>query len=113
MRRIELYIRYVIWALGRVKHPHLFDVVEYRGINCSLIQGRNKPRWDLLPLTIENLARQEREILKGVHEDNFKLKNNFKAYRFRFKMSLRFQIQNWMAIDKRSKIGTGILYKGN
>lgn len=106
MRKIELYIRYAFWALKRIRQPHLGDTVVYNGVECSLIQGVNNPKWNLLPLTKENLAKPKREIYENVHVNDFNMKHDLKSLLGRFKSDMNFQKSNWMNIDLRGKLFT-------
>lgn len=106
MRKIELYVRYFVWAIKRIGLPHLGDTVIYNGVECSLIQGVNNPKWNLLPLTEENLAKSKRDVYRNIHINEFKLKHDFKSLVGRFKSDIKFQKDNWMHIDLNKKLFT-------
>ena len=104
-RSLKIKAQYAKIALKKIKSPKLGDIVTYKNIECMLIQGVAAPLWDLLPMTEENLAKDQREIFKYVHEADFKLKPFIKRFNFSFKSTYDFYIRNWYDIDmKKSKI---------
>lgn len=103
MRKLIVKITYAIWALKRMKIPHLGDVVMYKNEKCSLIQGVANPYWDLLPLNDENLKKDKRDIYKHIHISEFRLSKSFKRNFWAFKSSYKFKIENWFLIDTWGK----------
>jgi len=99
IRKIEVRIRYIIYALKTIGNPHLMEKVTYKGEKCSLIQGVNNPYWDLLPLSPENLAKDHRYIYHNIHISEFKLQPFIKRFWFVFKSSYRFAMGYWYSID--------------
>jgi hypothetical protein len=102
-RSISVKLQYARVALRKINMPHLGDLVVYNGVKCTLIQGTQKPRWDLLPMTEENLAKSKREILKSIHEDDFKMQPFFKRAKFAFTSTYNFYMQSWYSIDINQK----------
>jgi hypothetical protein len=105
-RSLNVKLQYARVALRKINMPHLGDTVTYKDTECSLIQGVAKPRWDLLPLTKENLDKPKREIWRNVHENEFKMQPFIKRFRFSFMSTYRFYMTNWYSIDmnKRGRI---------
>jgi len=102
-RSINVKLQYVRVALYKIRMPHLGDLVMHGEIECSLIQGRAKPYWDLIPMTKENLAKSKRDIIKRVHEDFFELKPLHKRFIFSFLHTYRFYMTSWYSIDMRKR----------
>ena len=100
-RKAHVKLQYIKKALCKINKPKLGDTVVHNNVKCSLIQGVNKPFWDLLPLTKENLDKQKRDIFKRVHEDDFKLKPFLKRFRFSFMTTYKFLMRSWYGIDCR------------
>lgn len=103
MRKIIVKIQYAIWAANRISKPKLGDLVDYNGLECSLVQGVQNPYWDLLEMSDENLKKDKREIIKRVHVSDFKIRNSIKRKLWSFRESYKFQIQNWLLIDTYHK----------
>lgn len=102
-RSINVKLQYVRVALRKINMPHIGDLVMYKGIECTLIQGVAKPRWDLLPMTKENLAKDKRDIFRFIHEDEFEMQPLWKRAKFAFSSTYRFYMQNWYSIDMNQK----------
>lgn len=109
-RKLEVRIRYAIWALGKINSLHLGEIVEYNGVKCSVINGVSAPRWKLLPLTDENLARDKREIWDYVHQDEMIISKSFKSKLFRYRQSYSFQMCSWYSIDYRTPMFSRISF---
>ena len=103
IKSILVKARYVRVSLKEMRKPHLGDVVTYQGERCSLIQGRNAPRWNLLPMTKENLDRSKREVYREIHERDFKLDPLYKRGWWAFGTMYRFLMSNWYHIDCRNR----------
>jgi hypothetical protein len=111
MRKLIVKIQYAIWAFQKINRPHIGDIVYFKGLQCTLIQGVSNPYWDLLPMTEENLAKEKRQIIKFIHRSDFELQKTFKRNLWAFKSSYKFQMQNWFLIDSSKPLFSRMAYR--
>ena len=108
MRKIEVKIRQIIWALKQSFKPTTYDLVIYQGkvyyIKSSLT-GENV--WNLFEKGEKEPAHR---YIKG---ENLKLVQSFKRFINVFKNHLRFQKQSWGLIDYGNPIGTRLSYNNS
>lgn len=100
-RKIYIRLQYIKISLQEINKPKLGDIVIYKNIKCSLIQGVSNPYWDLLPLTKKNLDKPNREIYEMVHLKKIKLRPIYKRFIFSFFSTYRFLMVYWYDVDVR------------
>lgn len=108
MRKIEVKIRQIIWALKQSFKPTTYDFVVYQGekylIKASLT-GENI--WNLY---VEGKKEPIHEFIKG---SDFKVVLSLKRFVNVFNGHLRFQKQYWGLIDYRNPLGTRLSYNNS
>jgi hypothetical protein len=95
---IGIYVRliYAYRALKQINHPHLGDIVTYRGYKYYLNQGVNAPYWDL--------AGADNPFFEScVYECNFKLQPLWRRFFFSFRFTYRFYMRSWYMIDVNNR----------
>lgn len=97
----SLYIKtqYLKIAIKNIYKPKLGDIVRYNNEQCMLIQGVAAPLWDLMPISEENLNKEERVVYRKISEDDFKLKKTLKRLVFSLKSTYKFYMGYWYVID--------------
>lgn len=99
IRSMSVKLQYALVALRKINMPHIGDLVDYNGEQCTLIQGVAKPRWDLLPMDKVNLDRPKRKIYNHVCESQFVMKPLYKRFGFSFMSTYKFYMDYWYSID--------------
>lgn len=105
MRKIEVKIRQIIWALKQMKKPTTYDFVIYEKNKYyikSSLSGHDV--WSLFdPITND---RKHSHIVGSALKVVQSPKRNINA----FKRHLKFQEQNWGSIDRINPVGTRLSY---
>jgi hypothetical protein len=108
MRKIEVKIRQIIWALKKSFKPTTYDLVVYQGKEYyikSSFTGENV--WNLF----EKGTKEPTHIyIKG---QDLKVVYSTKRFINVFKNLLRFQKQSWGLIDCGNPIGTRLSYNNS
>jgi len=105
MRKLEVKIRYIIWAIKQSFKPTTHDLVEYNE-NLYYIKS------SLTGNDIWNLNKKgEKEItFYYVKGKDLKLVHSFDRFKRVFKQHLWFQNTSWYSIDIRRPLGRRICY---
>lgn len=98
LRKLEVKIRYAIWAFRMLSRPTTNDKINYQGNIGYCINGVNAPMWKI------SLAQHR------VHENKFLLIRDIKRDLQAFKQRYGFQMRSWYSIDYRNKLGSRISY---
>src|SRR5690606_10150999 len=98
MRKIEVKIRYIVWAYKRLSFPTTYDKINYQGDEGYCINGVNSPMW------LTSLSNQR------IHESKFLVIRSVKRDIIVFKEHYLFQLRYWYSIDNRNKLFTRISY---
>lgn len=96
IRKLEVKIRYVIWAITQLKEPTSYDTVIFNG-RQHWIEYAN-PHWK-----IKNIPGQ-------LKKQDFKIVRGFKRDIRVFKQRYKFQKTSWYSIDYRNPFFTRISY---
>lgn len=109
MRKIELHIRYFLWAFLETFKPVTYDLVKYKGRKYhvkSSLSGYGF--WDLL--YPESLSIAYYRINQKKLKVNYL---SFKRFVSVFRDKIRFQKQNWQFIDLTKPFLSRISYKSS
>lgn len=97
-RKLEVKIRYIIWAFKMLSYPTTYDKINYQGTLGVLTNGVNAPRWKT------NITKNQ------IHQNTFLVIRGFKRDFRVFKQRYSFQMSSWYYIDYRNKLGSRISY---
>lgn len=103
MRKLEVKIRQIIWALNRLRTPSTYDLVIYKGNKYyvkSSLTGHNI--WNL---SIGGEIKYR--LIKG---EELRVVYSFKRAKRVFKEMMRFQETSWQSIDLSKPLGTRLSY---
>ena len=105
MRKLEVKIRQIIWAINQSFKPTTYDKVIYKGnlyyIKSSLT-GENI--WNLFEKS------NEQPTYSYIRGNELKIVHSFKRIVRVFKQHMRFQKTSWQRIDCSNPIGTRLSY---
>jgi hypothetical protein len=121
LRSISVKIQYLLWAISRIRKPHVGDIVKYQGHWCVLIRGsiclattlpkqkqvRNagiecrSTSWELLPCTKRNLKKNTPRKIKFVHVSHFIMRPLIFRFIPVICQDFRYQMQNWYGTDMK------------
>ena len=108
MRKLEVKIRQIIWALKQSLKPTTGDFVFYKGsvyyIKSSLT-GENI--WDLFK------GSKTEPVHRHINGYNLKIKHSAKRFIHVFKNHLKFQNDNWKRIDYANPLGKRLSYNNS
>ncbi|UII80067.1 hypothetical protein [Flagellimonas sp. CMM7] len=102
LRKLEVKIRYVLWAISQLKHPTSYDKVKHQTGEFIIKYGN--PNW----------------IFVASHHGKKQFKSTeFKVIRSRsrdwrvFKEKMKFQLGYWYNIDYQNPLFSRISYKNS
>lgn len=98
LRKLEVKIRYAIWAYQRLSYPTTYDKINYQGELGYCQNGVNAPYWKIS-------LKDER-----VHERHLLVIRDFKRDFRVFKQHYNFQMSYWYSIDYRNPLFSRISY---
>ena len=108
MRKIEVKIRQIIWAIKQSFKPTTYDLVIYQGKEYyikSSLTGENV--WNLFE---KGEKEPTHRYIKG---QDLKVIQSIKRFANVFKNHLKFQKKNWGLIDCGNPIGTRLSYNNS
>jgi hypothetical protein len=105
MRKLEVKVRYIIWAIKESFKPTTYDLVEYKE-NYFYIKS-SQTGYDIWNLSLKGSKNSTYNYIKG---KDLKIVHSFKRFKRVFKQHLRFQNTTWYSIDIRKPLGTKICY---
>lgn len=105
MRRLDVKIRQLIWAIREAKKPQPYDKVQY-GLGEYYIKssftGYNK--WNLYPIGGDEV------IHCNIKGENLIVINYYGRFIRTVLSKLKFQKQTWQRIDLQNPVGTRLSY---
>ena len=105
MRKLEVKIRQIIWALNKIIKPTTYDIVLFNGNKYfikSSLTGDNI--WNLYKMGVD------KPIYMHIRGNEFKIIHSLDRFVKCFKNHMKFQVQSWQQIDERKPIGTRLSY---
>jgi len=105
MRKAEVKIRQIIWAIKMSFKPTTYDLVEFKGNNYYIKSSLcGEDIWELYE------KGNTKPVYSRIRGNELKIIKSFKRFKEVFKHYMRFQVTSWQSIDCRNPIGTRLSY---
>ena len=105
MRKLEVKIKQIIWAISQSFKPTTYDLVEYNGERYyieSSLTGENI--WNLFE------KGNDKPTYYRIKGKELKIIHSIKRFKNVFKQHMFFQWSSWQSIDCMNPIGTRLSY---
>lgn len=108
MRKLEVKVRQIIWAIGKSLKPTTYDLVEYK--NEKYYVKSSLTGEDVWNLSKKGDEKPTHYYIKG---KDLKVIHSFKRFKNAFKQYMFFQWSSWQKIDCRNPIGSRLSYESS
>lgn len=105
IRKLEVKIRQIIWAIKQSFLPTTYDIVIYQSNEYYILPsltGNNT--WDLY------VKYSKKPTHRRICGSDLKIKNSYRRTFNQYKNKMNFQKQNWESIDCSKPIGSRLSY---
>lgn len=103
IRKVEVILRYAIWALKESFKPNQMYYAMYKGIRCTMHN-------ELFDEDIWTLSSDVYGVFRNIHTDEFKVCISIRNWFIVYKQKFKFLMSCWYLIDTSRTVGTRQCY---